>query len=99
MTRLLHRFPEDSGFDQKVQRAELEFLARSVSARNDRALFLHRLWRRFPRNASLRRHARPIRRAGTSQLAAWALSFGTCGLACLAGAAATMLLPRNIWQR
>jgi MFS family permease len=36
---------------------------------------------------------------GTSQLAAWALSFGTCGLACLAGAAATILLPRNIWQR
>jgi p-hydroxybenzoate 3-monooxygenase len=33
MTRLLHRFPEDSGFDQKVQRAELEYLARSVSAR------------------------------------------------------------------
>ena len=32
MTRLLHCFPEDSGFDQKVQRAELEFLARSVSA-------------------------------------------------------------------
>ena len=31
MTRLLHSFPEDSGFDQKVQRAELEFLARSVS--------------------------------------------------------------------
>ena len=36
---------------------------------------------------------------GTSQLAAWALSFGTCGLACLAGAAATMFLSRNIWQR
>jgi p-hydroxybenzoate 3-monooxygenase len=33
MTRLLHRFPEDSGFDQKVQRAELEYLARSVSTR------------------------------------------------------------------
>jgi p-hydroxybenzoate 3-monooxygenase len=33
MTRILHRFPEDSGFDQKVQRAELEYLARSVSAR------------------------------------------------------------------
>jgi p-hydroxybenzoate 3-monooxygenase len=29
MTRLLHRFPEDSGFDQKVQRAELNYLARS----------------------------------------------------------------------
>jgi hypothetical protein len=36
---------------------------------------------------------------GTSQLAAWAVSFGTCGLACLAGAAATVFLPRNIWQR
>jgi len=36
---------------------------------------------------------------GTSQLAAWVLSFGTCGLACLAGAAATVFLPRNIWQR
>jgi p-hydroxybenzoate 3-monooxygenase len=33
MTRILHRFQEDSGFDQKVQRAELEYLARSVSAR------------------------------------------------------------------
>jgi hypothetical protein len=36
---------------------------------------------------------------GTSQLAAWAVSFGTCGLACLAGAAATVFLPRNMWQR
>jgi predicted MFS family arabinose efflux permease len=36
---------------------------------------------------------------GTSQLSAWAASFGTCGLACLAGAAATVFLPRNIWQR
>jgi predicted MFS family arabinose efflux permease len=36
---------------------------------------------------------------GTSQLAAWAVSFGTCGLACVAGAAATVSLPRNIWQR
>src|SRR5215469_8638721 len=32
MTRLLHRFPEDSGFDRHIQRAELEFLARSQSA-------------------------------------------------------------------
>jgi p-hydroxybenzoate 3-monooxygenase len=32
MTRLLHRFPESSGFDQKVQRAELEYLARSRPA-------------------------------------------------------------------
>src|SRR5262249_18220657 len=36
---------------------------------------------------------------GTSQLAAWTVRFGTCGLACLAGAAATIFLPRNIWQR
>jgi p-hydroxybenzoate 3-monooxygenase len=32
MMRLLHRFPEDSGFDHEVQRAELEYLARSPSA-------------------------------------------------------------------
>jgi p-hydroxybenzoate 3-monooxygenase len=32
MTRLLHRFPEDSGFDLKIQQAELEQLARSQSA-------------------------------------------------------------------
>jgi p-hydroxybenzoate 3-monooxygenase len=31
MTRLLHCFPADSGFDRKVQRAELEYLARSAS--------------------------------------------------------------------
>jgi MFS family permease len=36
---------------------------------------------------------------GTSQLAAWVVSFGACGLACLAGAAATIFLSRNIWQR
>ena len=36
---------------------------------------------------------------GTSHLAAWVLSFGTCGLACLAGAGATMFLPRDVWQR
>ena len=36
---------------------------------------------------------------GTSQPAAWTLSFGTCGLACLAGAAATMFLSRDVWQR
>ncbi len=36
---------------------------------------------------------------GTSQLGAWTLSFGTCGLACLAGAAATMFLSRDVWQR
>jgi len=33
---------------------------------------------------------------GTSQLAAWTLSFGTCGLACLAGAAATIFLSRDV---
>jgi p-hydroxybenzoate 3-monooxygenase len=32
MTRLLHCFPEDGGFDQKTRRAELEYLARSQSA-------------------------------------------------------------------
>jgi predicted MFS family arabinose efflux permease len=36
---------------------------------------------------------------GTSHLLAWILSFGTCGLAWLAGAAATIFLSRNIWQR
>jgi predicted MFS family arabinose efflux permease len=36
---------------------------------------------------------------GTSHVTAWIVSFGTCGLACLAGAAATVFLSRNIWQR
>jgi MFS family permease len=36
---------------------------------------------------------------GTSQLDAWILSFGTCGLACLAGAAAAIFLSRDVWQR
>jgi MFS family permease len=36
---------------------------------------------------------------GTSHVTAWILSFGTCGLACLAGSTATIFLPRNIWQR
>jgi predicted MFS family arabinose efflux permease len=35
---------------------------------------------------------------GTSQLTAWAVSFGTCGLACLAGAAATFFLSRDVWK-
>jgi len=35
---------------------------------------------------------------GTAQLGAWIMSFGTCGLACLAGAAATIFLSRDIWQ-
>jgi hypothetical protein len=36
---------------------------------------------------------------GTSQLGAWILSFGTCGLVCLAGAATTIFLSRDVWQR
>jgi MFS family permease len=36
---------------------------------------------------------------GTSQLGAWIMSFGTCGLACLAGSAATIFLSRDVWQR
>jgi predicted MFS family arabinose efflux permease len=36
---------------------------------------------------------------GMSHVTAWIVSFGTCGLACLAGAAATVFLSRNIWQR
>jgi len=36
---------------------------------------------------------------GTSHLTAWILSFGTCGLACLAGAAATIFLSGDVWQR
>jgi predicted MFS family arabinose efflux permease len=36
---------------------------------------------------------------GTSQLTAWILSFGTCGLACLAGAAATVFLSPDVWKR
>jgi hypothetical protein len=69
----------------------------AVPRGNDRTLFLHRFWRRVPRDTFVRRHARSVR--ATSQLGAWALSFGTCGLACLAGAVATIFLPRNIWQR
>jgi predicted MFS family arabinose efflux permease len=36
---------------------------------------------------------------GTSQPGAWILSFGSCGLACLAGAAATVFLSRDVWQQ
>jgi p-hydroxybenzoate 3-monooxygenase len=32
MTALLHRFPEGSAFDQRIQRAELEYLVSSHSA-------------------------------------------------------------------
>lgn len=37
MTTLLHRFPTTSGFDQKVQEAELDYLAHSVAARTSLA--------------------------------------------------------------
>jgi hypothetical protein len=36
---------------------------------------------------------------GTEQLTAWIVGFGTCGLACLAGPAATIFLSRDVWQR
>jgi MFS family permease len=36
---------------------------------------------------------------GTTRLMAWTLSFGTCGLACLAGSAATIFLSRDVWQQ
>ena len=36
---------------------------------------------------------------GTLQVTAWIVSFGTCGLACLIGSAATMLLSRDLWRR
>ena len=36
---------------------------------------------------------------GTSHLTAWILSFGTCGLACLIGSAATMFLSRDLWRK
>jgi predicted MFS family arabinose efflux permease len=36
---------------------------------------------------------------GTSQITAWIVSFGSCGLACLTGAAATMFLSRDLWRR
>ena len=36
---------------------------------------------------------------GTSHLSAWIVSFGTCGLACIIGAAASIFLHRGIWQR
>jgi MFS-type transporter involved in bile tolerance (Atg22 family) len=36
---------------------------------------------------------------GTSQVIAWILSFSACGLACLIGSAATMLLSRDLWRR
>jgi MFS family permease len=36
---------------------------------------------------------------GTSHLAAWVLSFGTCGLACVTGAVASIFLRRDVWRR
>ena len=36
---------------------------------------------------------------GTAHLTAWIWSFGTCGLACLIGSAATMLLSRDLWRK
>jgi len=36
---------------------------------------------------------------GTSQLSAWILSFGTCGLACMAGAVATIFLSPHVWHQ
>ena len=32
MTRLLHRFPDQTDFDLRMQRAELEYLESSVAA-------------------------------------------------------------------
>lgn len=37
MTTLLHRFPATSGFDQKIQEAELDYLVHSVAARTSLA--------------------------------------------------------------
>jgi MFS family permease len=36
---------------------------------------------------------------GTSHLGAWILSFGTCALACLTGAVASIFLRRDVWHR
>jgi MFS family permease len=36
---------------------------------------------------------------GTSQPVAWTVSFATCGLACLAGSAATIFLSRDVWRQ
>jgi predicted MFS family arabinose efflux permease len=36
---------------------------------------------------------------GTAHLTAWILSFGTCGLACLIGCAATTFLSRDLWRK
>src|SRR5262249_21644363 len=35
----------------------------------------------------------------TSQLGAWTLSFGTCGLVCLIAAGVTVFLSSDVWQR
>jgi predicted MFS family arabinose efflux permease len=36
---------------------------------------------------------------GTSHLAAWVLSFGTCGLACMSGAVASIFLRQDVFRR
>lgn len=36
---------------------------------------------------------------GTSHITAWILSFGTCGFACITGAAASIFLRQDVWQR
>jgi hypothetical protein len=35
---------------------------------------------------------------GTSHLVAWILSFGTCGVACMIGTAASIFLRRDVWR-
>ncbi len=37
MTMLLHRFPEEGGFGQKVQESELDYLSTSVAAQTSMA--------------------------------------------------------------
>ena len=37
MTRLLHRFPDQSSFDLRMQQAELEYLESSVAAQTSLA--------------------------------------------------------------
>ena len=66
---------------------------------NDRALFLHWLCAGFL--GTLLFGVTLVLFGGTSQLAAWALSFGTCGLDCLAGADRHHFpaLEHLIWQR
>ena len=71
----------------------------AVPRGNDRALFLHWLCAGFL--GILLFGVTLELFGGTSQLAAWALSFGTCGLDCLAGADRHHFpaLEHLIWQR